>query len=192
MTGMSDRREAIARVAAGVIASEGLERASLRQIAARMDATIGTLTHQFRDRDDLLRTTFEVTVQAIRTRTTRAAHGKRGVELLTSLLSEAIPTDPTRQEETAVWLAFAMSATINADHARLYKGYYREWEDILAEVVATLPGSDGRDPRDVARLLIAVSDGIALRALAGRDLAAIEQQRLLAVAIAAVLHAGTA
>lgn len=189
--GMSDRREAIARVAAGVIASEGLERASLRLIAARLDATIGTLTHQFRDRDDLVRATFEVTVQAIRARAAHSARGKHGVELLTALLSEAIPMDQTRRVETAVWLAFAMSATTDAGHARLYRGYYREWEDALTGVIAMLPVSADRDPRDVARILIAASDGIALRTLAGHDLPATEQRRLLAEAITAVLRPGT-
>lgn len=187
---MSDRREAIAWVAAGVIASEGLERASLRVIAERMDATIGTLTHQFRDRADLVRATFDVTVRAIRARAAHSAHGRDGVDLLTALLSEAIPTDQTRRVETAVWLAFAMSATTDASHAELYRRYYREWEDALTEVITTLPIAADRDPRDVARTLIATSDGIALRALAGQDLPATEQQRLLAGAIAGAFRPG--
>lgn len=188
---MSDRREAIALVAARLIASDGLERASLRHIAARMGATIGTLTHQFRDRDDLVRTTFEVTVRGIRARAARTARGKRGVALLTAILGEAIPTSEVRRVETAVWLAFAMSAATNADHARLYRDFDREWEDALTSVVSDLVPPDGTEASDVARLLMATTDGIALRALAGRDLPATEQRRLLAVAIAALLRPAT-
>lgn len=185
---MSDRREAIARVTADVIASDGLERASLRHIAARMGATIGTLTHQFRDRDDLLRTTFEVTVRSIRDRAARTARGKGGIALVRAILGEALPTSEERKVEAAVWLAFAMSATTNAEHAALYRGLYREWERGLTGVLADLVPEGGMDPTDACRVLMATADGIALSALAGRDLPAAEQRRLLAVAIDAVLR----
>lgn len=185
---MTDRRVAIAQVAARLIASEGLERASLRHIAARMGATIGTLTHQFRDRDDLVRTTFEVTVQAIRARAARSTHGKAGAELLTATLREAIPISEERRVESAVWLAFAMSASTNAEHAALYRDLHREWETWLTRAVAGLVPNDGLDPADAARILMAATDGIALRALAGGDLSVDEQERLVGLAVAAVLR----
>lgn len=189
---MATRRQDIARVAARVIAAEGLERASLREIAGQMGVTIGTLTHQFRNREDLLRTTFETTVHAIRDRAAGSARGKRGAALLTALVAEGLPTSDTRRVETAVWLAFAMSAVTNDDHARLYMRHYREWEDALTAAVAGLEAVPVREARDAARLLIAVTDGIAMRALADRDLSQSEQERLLAEAIGVIVGPGVA
>ena len=181
---MTDRRSEIAHVAAAVIAERGLDGASMREIAARMGATVGTLTHHFRDREDLLRTTFEVTVRAIRDRAERAARGLEGVPLLTALLGEGLPTSATRRVEVAVWLAFSLSATTNEEHAQLCARLYREWEDAVA---AVLLGLNVEDERDAARLLMAATDGIALRAMAASTISPRDQERLLASAIARVV-----
>jgi AcrR family transcriptional regulator len=183
---MPRNRDDVARVAAQVIADEGLDGASMREIASRMGVTIGTLTHHFRNREDLLLATFEGAVAAGRGRAEHAARGLTGTARLTALLSEALPTSETRRTEAAVWLAFSMSAITNKDHARLATRLYEEWEDALAVVLVDL-GTRNTDPGAAARQLIAVTDGIALRAMATPAMPASEQERLLAAAIAGIL-----
>jgi AcrR family transcriptional regulator len=181
------RRLEIAQATARVIADEGLEHASLREIASSMGVTVGTLTHQFRDRDDLLRTTLEATAASIRARAMRSAEGKRGRALLMALQSEALPSDETRRVEAAVWLAFATSALSNESHAARYRQLYGEWEDGLTEIVEGMEDRASGDPRMAARLIIAATDGIALRALTAGGLPGAEQERMLSEAIAAIV-----
>jgi AcrR family transcriptional regulator len=52
-----ERRDAIALAAAEVIADRGLERATMRDIAAALGVTTGVLTHYFPSKDALLRHT---------------------------------------------------------------------------------------------------------------------------------------
>lgn len=185
---MADRRVEIAGIAAQVIADHGIEGASLREIAARMDATIGTLTHHFRDRDDLLRTAFEVSVRDARERAERAARDRTGVPLLAALLAEALPMDERRRVEAAVWLAFSVSATTNERHAALCAALYREYEDAIADALAGT-GAPPDVARDRARLLIATTDGIALRAITMPAMGPADQERLLGMAIADAMGA---
>ncbi|HEX5825912.1 MAG TPA: TetR/AcrR family transcriptional regulator [Candidatus Limnocylindrales bacterium] len=183
---MSSRRTEIATVAARVIAAEGIARTSLRGIASEMGVTIGTLTHHFRDRDDLLRTAFEVSVREARERAEQSAAGLDGVPLVAALLAEALPTNEDRRVEAAVWLAFSLSAVTNLDHAAMCGRLYEEFEGALAEALCGAGVSAGA-ARDRARLLIAAADGIALRALTVPALDAPQQERLLGQAIAGAL-----
>lgn len=185
-----DTREATARVAGRVIAERGIDGASLREVASRMDLTTGALTHRFRDRSDLLAATFEVTVDAIRERATRAAGRHDGVERIVAMLAEGLPLDATRRTESAVWLAFAESAIRDDADAARYRAAYDDGEASLRDVLVEL----GLVPADragtAARLLLAITDGIALRALAG-GLPAREQHALLHTAVRGILEGGS-
>jgi AcrR family transcriptional regulator len=184
---MSNRRIEIARVAAQVIADAGLDHASMREIASRMGITTGTITHHFRDREDLLRTTFEVTVSAARERASAQAADREGLDHLTGFLSEGLPMDEARRIESSVWLAFSMSATTNPQHALMCSRLYGEWEGAVSDVLGMLGLAHG-NADDMARTLTAVTDGIALRAIASGALTAADQRRLLDAAVAAIVN----
>jgi AcrR family transcriptional regulator len=184
---MSNRRIEIARVTARVIADDGLDHASMREIAARMGVTTGTITHHFRDREDLLRTTLEVTVSAARERASAQAIGWEGLDHLMGLLSEGLPMDEERRIEASVWLAFSMSATTNPQHALLCSRLYGEWEGAVSDALRALGLGHG-SADDMARTLIAVTDGIGLRAIASGELTAADQRRLLDAAVGAIVN----
>ncbi|MFN9215273.1 MAG: helix-turn-helix domain-containing protein [Gemmatimonadota bacterium] len=59
-----ERREVISRAAAAVIAERGLERLTLRDLAAELGVTTGALTHYFPSKDALVAHTKELVFDA--------------------------------------------------------------------------------------------------------------------------------
>ena len=65
------QREQVAWAAAEAIEELGLEGTSLRVVASRTGATLGIVTHYFRNREDLLVATMEVVAESIMARVDR-------------------------------------------------------------------------------------------------------------------------
>ena len=102
---MVSKREQVAWAAAEAIEELGLEGTSLRVVASRTGATLGIVTHYFRNREDLLVATMEVVAESIMARVDRDS-GDR----LEAILSSVLPLDPASHTESSVWLACAGSA----------------------------------------------------------------------------------
>lgn len=166
---MSDKREQIAWLAADAIAERGLAGASLRDVAARADASLGVVTYHFRNRDDLLAATMETVVAAIRRRATTS----RDSDPVERELAAVLPLTPATRRETAVWLAFTDAATRDPGLARQFVGYYREWEAAVGSALT----ATGRAAQ-WAPILTATTDGIAMRSLVS-GLSATQQSAML-------------
>jgi AcrR family transcriptional regulator len=157
----TDRRDEVADAAIEAIADVGFERASLREIAGRLGTTIGVLTHQFRDRDELLAYAFTTATNRIKERSDRAAQQEDAFVGVVEMLLEALPLDQRSRRETAVWLAFSTAAMTHPELAALHSRVYHNWTERLADRLSAIESHI--DTRVVARLLIATVDGIALR-----------------------------
>ena len=160
----TDRRDEVADATIEAIADVGIERASLREIAARLGTTIGVLTHQFRDRDELLAYAFTAVTTRIRERSDSAALNDDAFAGVVDMLLEALPLDQRSRRETAVWLAFSAAATTHTDLAAIHNRVYEHWTNRVAEALSAIDSSIEADL--AARLLIATVDGVALRMMA--------------------------
>jgi AcrR family transcriptional regulator len=184
------RRLQIIDAAIEVIASEGLERATTRRIAERADATLGSLNHCFRGKDELMRLVldrgiatmedafadvdpragFESTIRAVVAAYWRWVRDNLGVHLaMMELLMWAIRREAPGRH---------LYSDANDPHGG----------NLVRAMLSSAIESDGRAPAtpvdQLARFLIHRFDGLVLEYAESRDDAACEHQtHLLAEAL---------
>lgn len=94
-----ERREAIAAAAAAAIAELGVERATLREVAARSGVSRGVVDHYFRNREDLIETALLWVNDRYLARERRRTRGLEGLAALRARIGCILPfTADARQE----------------------------------------------------------------------------------------------
>lgn len=163
----AERREQIIQTATDVFATEGFEGTALKRVAELVGVKEATLFHYFRGKQELL-----TAVLAERDRRGVAAMGETEVGL--PLMVRV--AERNRSEPGLTTLYAVASATAN-DPAHDSHGYFKER---YAEVVEVLAADIGRRQargearsdvaaKDLARLVVAASDGLQLQWLYDKD-----------------------
>ncbi|MFF2079966.1 TetR/AcrR family transcriptional regulator [Kitasatospora sp. NPDC058162] len=173
-----ERRQAVADAVLRVAAREGLEHASLRNVADEAGLAIGSVRHYFAGSSELMLFAMQELARRIDARIhTRArdlldpdpAPGTDRREQTVRLLAETLPLDAERREESALWLSFVTAARTRPElrprAAELQAGLDALVRRVLAESErcgALLPGLD----LDLeTRRLSALLDGLTLQAV---------------------------
>jgi len=112
------RRQEVVEAVFRIIAADGLERASLREVADEAQLAVGSVRHYFASSEELLVHSFGVVVDRILGRV--AAADARLAELapgtaehhlgVLTLLGEFLPLDEERAVDACVWMAFKNAA----------------------------------------------------------------------------------
>jgi AcrR family transcriptional regulator len=110
-----ERREFIARVSAEIIAEQGLEQATIREIAARTGFSKGIIEHYFDDKDHLIGMALDWVNERYSQREQRATAGKQGLAALHARLCCVLPLTREAQQEWKIRLRFWSLAAIHAD-----------------------------------------------------------------------------
>lgn len=164
------RREELAGAAWRVIRRDGLERASVRNVAREAGVSMGTLRYYFGAQDELLAFAMRLAIKRTRGRIEAldlSSYGaRRAVE---TVLREVLPLDAERRAEAEVWMALAARALVDPALQTLLDESY----DLLREVCRRSVGmlveggvaAHGIDVDLEAELLYAVVDGLAVHAL---------------------------
>jgi len=153
-----ERREVISRAAAAVIAERGLERLTLRDLAAELGVTTGALTHYFPSQDALVAHTKELVFDARYARARLAAEQAEGRERLHAVVEELLPLDDERRTSWRVLVAFRGSAVGSAELRRAHAVRMRRWFALFESLVTPLaPADRGGARTDVAELGMAVA-----------------------------------
>lgn len=161
------RRHDVANAALGVIARDGLDRASLRAIASELQCSTGILTHYFRDKTHLI--TFVLDELNKRVLKALEAHSVSDFENLQSFLLALLPTGQERNLNWSVWIAFTAASIAQPALKRQQK----ERDDMVLErlvkvIEAALPAhsrSSGLNIECEAELLLCIIDGLGLHAI---------------------------
>ena len=112
------RRQEVVEAVFRIIAADGLERASLREVADEAKLAVGSVRHYFASSDELLTHAFGAVVDRIVGRLT-AADERLGAlrpgtaahhEAVVALLGELLPLDEERAVDACVWMAFKNAA----------------------------------------------------------------------------------
>jgi AcrR family transcriptional regulator len=175
-----ERRRAVVEAVFRVVERDGLEQASLRNVAAEAGLAIGSVRHYFVEHAELL--VFAMRAMSERVTGRLTAHAERLLaadtppgtpherrEAVVDMLAEVLPLDEERRRETVVWLAFVTAARTRPQlrsHAdELYDG-------LLTLTTRVLEGARhaGRLPADAdvaleSRRLCALLDGLSLEAV---------------------------
>jgi AcrR family transcriptional regulator len=173
------RRQEVVEAVFRIIAADGLERASLREVADEAGLAVGSVRHYFSSSDELLAHSFGVVVDRI---TGRLAGAREDVmplvpgtaehrEAVLTLLSQFLPLDEERAVDACVWMAFKNAARIRPFLAAEADRSHRAVAAIVGWLIKEL-----RQPEDVdgegrqsrvteAERLLATLDGLTMHAL---------------------------
>ncbi|WP_051062190.1 TetR/AcrR family transcriptional regulator [Ilumatobacter nonamiensis] len=179
------RRGELADAAARVIEREGIDGASLREVAREAGWTTGALVHYFANKRELLAFTLQSSLDRRRSRH-RDRSSLPAEEALRAMLFEALPISRPTRLHWIVTLAFAAQASADAELAAIQRDAYLSFRSTITSL---LRDSDDTAPREAlereAERLIALVDGIALQALFDPLLwTASKQQRALEAGLA--------
>ncbi len=153
----------IALAAAHVIASRGLDRLTLRELAAELGVTTGVLTHYFPSKDALIAHTKELVFDLRFERVRQAAMGPPGLERLHAVIVELLPLDDERRTEWRTLVAFQGSAVGSAALRRAHDTRMRRWFTLFADVVSDAGLAEaGEDAKQLAMALVLFVEGVAI------------------------------
>jgi AcrR family transcriptional regulator len=186
------RRQEVVDAVFRIIAADGLERASLREVADEAQLAVGSVRHYFASSDELLTHAFSVVVDRIVGRLT-AADSRLGDlppgsaehhAAVMALLGEFLPLDEERAVDACVWMAFKNAARTKPFLAAEADRSHRAVAAVVGGLILGL--ADGADPSGTdsdddgadgsaginqqvlvteAELLLAVLDGLTMHAL---------------------------
>lgn len=177
-----ERRAAIAHAAAEVIASRGLERVTLRSIAAELGVTTGVLTHYFPSKDALLRHTKDLAFDRTYERALAAAtEGAQGMERVHAVVCAVLPVDRERRTLWRLLVAFFGSAVGSSALRRVQERRMGRWYALYRDVVAPLKDTGEIPPdADVARIGKALAlfvEGLSIHVVMTSPMASAKWQR---------------
>lgn len=179
----AQRRQEVVEAVFRIVAADGLERASLREVADEAELAVGSVRHYFASSDELLAHSFGVVVDRIVARLTAAderlgelapgtAEHHRGV---LTLLGQFLPLDEERAVDACVWMAFKNAARTKPFLAPEADRSHRAVAAVVGRLVMELApaggGAAGQESSDKQQLvteaerLLATLDGLTMHAL---------------------------
>ena len=145
------RRQEVVQAVFRIVAADGLERASLREVADEAELAVGSVRHYFASSEELLVHSFGVVVDRIVGRLT-AADDRLGCllpgtadhhEAVLTLLGEVLPLDEERAVDACVWMAFKNAARTKPFLAPEADRSHRAVAAIVGRLVMELTAADG-------------------------------------------------
>ena len=173
------RRQEVVEAVFRIVAADGLERASLREVADEAELAVGSVRHYFASSDELLAHSFGVVVDRIVDRLAaaddRLAEVQPGTpehrESVLTLLGEFLPLDDERAIDACVWMAFKNAARTKPFLAAEADRSHRAVAAIVGRLVMDLSSAGTDVTMDQQRLvteaerLLATLDGLTMHAL---------------------------
>lgn len=174
------RRQEVVEAVFRIIAADGLERASLREVADEAGLAVGSVRHYFSSSEDLLVHSFGVVVDRITGRLAVAQAHLESLEPGTAehregvltLLGQFLPLDEERAVDACVWMAFKNAARIRPFLAAEADRSHRSVAAVVGWLMMELspPGRTGADDGHQglvteAERLLATLDGLTMHAL---------------------------
>jgi AcrR family transcriptional regulator len=164
-----ERREELVLAAWRVIAANGIDEVTIRDIARESGYSSGVLAHYFKNKDDLLAHALQLSHTRIRKRYDAEREQADAADALKAILLDNLPLDEQREMETRIEMSFWARALSNGDLHDIQQDESETLRTLLRELVkqAQKDGeiAAGHNREEVLELLGAVIDGISLHAL---------------------------
>jgi AcrR family transcriptional regulator len=175
------RRRAVVDAVFRVVRRDGVEQASLRNVAEEAGLAIGSVRHYFDSHEELLvfalrelEDRVERRVMAGAERIFAATSSAERRPLVGELLGELLPLDADRHDESVIWLAFVTAArtrpALQPSARRLHEGVRMVVGKVLAGAarLGALPSTLDLDVE--TERMAALLDGLAVNAVLQPDL----------------------
>jgi AcrR family transcriptional regulator len=134
----ASRRAVLAEAVWRVIRRDGLQRASVRRVAAEAGLAVGSVRHYFPSQAELLRFAMRTVTRRIGQRIAAADLPLDPVARAEWILEELLPLDAERQAEVEVWQAFAARALVDPASGRIRDAGHRLLLALCREIVRGL------------------------------------------------------
>jgi AcrR family transcriptional regulator len=163
------RRARLADAVWTVIRRDGLERASVRNVAREAGLSMGSLRHSFATQAELLCFAMQLVGDRARARIAAlepVADARRAAE---QLLHQLVPLDDERRAEAEVWLAFTGRALVDPRQRTIHQEIHDQLNGACTTAINLLVEAgltaEGLDVALEASRLHALLDGLALHAV---------------------------
>jgi AcrR family transcriptional regulator len=162
----AERRKDLAEAVWRVVRRDGLDHASVRNVAQEAGLSMGSLRHYFGTQSDLLIFAMRLVIERIENRVAALDLPADPRQAAERVLAELLPLDPERQAENEVWLAFTARALVDPALQALRDEGYDLLRDVCRRLMGQLggPGSAELDVELEADGLFALLDGLAVHA----------------------------
>ncbi|MEV6983686.1 TetR/AcrR family transcriptional regulator [Sphaerisporangium sp. NPDC051017] len=167
-----ERRREIADAVLRVVRRDGLEHASVRNVAREAGLSMGSLRHYFATQSELMVFAFRSVIERIEDRLARLEPEPDPRRRAERTLLELLPLDDERRAENEVWLAFTARAAYDPALRPLRDGGYEALRAGCHTMIMDLSDA-GLAPADVpaqTERLHALLDGLAVHAAVRPDL----------------------
>lgn len=168
-----EKRKQIAEAAWNIIRKEGVEKASIRRVAAEAGMSSGALRHYFSTQDEMLLFIMNYYLEEGKKRSQNKEWSENPVQTVEEVLLELVPIDEEKKIETSVWWILALrsltSDTIKDKKDEMTDGTY-ELANSMIEILA-LKGvlSDSMNAELEKSRLTALIEGLSIHALLRPD-----------------------
>ncbi|BBH64726.1 TetR family transcriptional regulator [Actinoplanes sp. OR16] len=154
-----------------VLASQGLERLTVRAVAAAAGCTTGLVMHRFPNRQALLLHARRLLHETTRERVSAlesAAPDPRSA--LRAVLLQGMALDEQNRQEALVWMGFLAAAVTDPDLIEEHRRNNRAWRDRVTRLIsAAAPDWPADRVSTTALALISMTEGMAAYAAADPD-----------------------
>lgn len=179
----AERRRLVTDVTRGLIIQGGLEAATMREIAKEAGFANGALKHFFDSKDDIIKATYDSSLERMGEVVNEAAEDVRGLKALRSMAFAAMPDDEEKRTAGRVLLAFWERAATEQSMADTYREHLDQWRTALLQFLAearedgdvTAPESD----EVLVSEIILINAGVNVMGLLAPDLFSFDSQREL-------------
>jgi AcrR family transcriptional regulator len=163
------RREELVLAAWRVIAANGIDEVTIRDIARESGYSSGVLAHYFKNKDDLLAHALRLSHTRIRKRYDAEVETPVAADALKAILIDNLPMDEQRDMETRIEMSFWARALRNEELHEIQQKESETLRELLRELVERAQKdkaiSKKHDREEILELLGAMIDGISLHAL---------------------------
>jgi AcrR family transcriptional regulator len=167
----SAQGETLSRAVWDVLANQGLERLTVRSVAAAAGCTTGLVMHRFPNRQALLlharQLLHEITRVRVESLEATAATPRAA---LRAILLQGLSTDEQTRQESVVWMGFLAAAVSDDELIAEHRRNNRSWRSRVERLTAAAaPDWPAARVSSVALALIAMAEGTAAFGAADPD-----------------------
>ncbi|MEH7237152.1 TetR/AcrR family transcriptional regulator [Bacillus sp. JJ1562] len=167
------RREKVAEATLRVIKREGMEQATVRNIAKEANMSVGSLRHYFSSQSELYVFTMNLVSDRVHQRINQMNFGGPPLEVMLNLLKELVPLNEDTRLEMEVWLAFTTKSLVDSRLRPLSEKVYEELRGGMVHIIERLIHLDlakaDLDKELEIERLYALIDGLAMHSILHPD-----------------------
>lgn len=167
------RRDELSAIVAGLIASGGLEAATIREIARSSGYSKGVVEHYFENKEELISAALAWVNRGYEERLALAIRGRQGLAALRKMIEATLPLTPQVRDEWKIRLVFwsmaAIDPTLRKQQARRLDQAITQYEEYLRSAVSLGELEEIGDYTMAARHLLNITTGICTAALHQRQ-----------------------